>query len=95
MNVNISTGQSDPKLQPESEYPIWIWSARGPCRASIKAATSTLSTKTRNTMTQQIPISELEIGSDKELELAKLKKILRTENRKGITKNNSMLKGTN
>ena len=91
MNVNISTGQSDPKLQPESEYPAWIWSARGPCRAALKSETI---------MAQdQIPIiseskSEI-IGSEKELELAKLKRMLRTENRKRITEKNSMLLGTN
>lgn len=93
MNVNISTGQSDPKLRPESEYPAWIWSARGPCRAALKSASTTF-----RMAQEQIPIipeSESEIGPEKELELAKLKRMLRTENRKRITEKNSMLVGTN
>lgn len=34
-NVNIFVSQSDPILQPDSEYPEWIWAARGPCRALL------------------------------------------------------------
>ena len=84
-NVNISAAPgSDPILLPDSEYPEWIWNARGPCRAAL-----------RSTLNSDIDITAEENfkESSGERDVARLKKYLRMENRKSIRKNNSMLKG--
>ena len=80
-NVNVSPAQgSDPVLLPDSEYPEWIWKARGPCRAALRYFNSDSFNKESN-----------EIEGD----VTQLKKYLRMENRKSIRKNNSLLKGAN
>ena len=76
-NLNISMGQADPILLIDSEYPDWIWSARGPCRAAIKSSAASFATKPTLLAHEKI---------------AKLKKHLRSENRKSIRRNNSVLK---
>lgn len=36
-NINVFSNESDPVLLPDSQYPEWIWQARGPCRAAERA----------------------------------------------------------
>lgn len=79
-NVNVFVGQSDPVLLPDSEYPDWIWKARGPCRAVLRSLPD-------NDSLVSTDANEIE-------ELAKLKKYFRVENRKAIRRNNDLLKGT-
>lgn len=76
--INISVGKSDPILQPDSSYPQWIWSARGPCRAAAQKS---------NEIAKSTPIA-----AEEHEKLAELKKYLRSENRKSIRRNNSILK---
>jgi len=78
-NVTVSPAPaSDPPLLPDSAYPEWIWKARGPCRATLRS-------------------SDLDFNNEVDViegeGLAGLKKYLRTENRRAIRKNNSLLKG--
>lgn len=77
-NVNVSAGQADPVLLPDTSYPDWVFKARGPCRAAIRSQ----------------PIDQTETEADKsEIEkMAELKRFLRSENRKLIRKNNQVLK---
>lgn len=83
-NVNISIGQPDPILQSDADYPEWIWSARGPCRAAIRSSSID---KILTMPTEQSDSSPASYE-----ELSKLKKYLRSENRKAIRRNNSVLK---
>lgn len=78
-NVNVFVGRPDPTLQPDSEYPNWMWSARGPCRASLRT----------------LPFKEERTSAEEHEESSKLKKMLRAENRKAIRRNNSILKAAN
>lgn len=79
-NVNVSAGQPDPVLLPDSSYPDWVFKARGPCRAALRS--QPISNRNDNSQEEE---SEIE-------KLAQLKKYLRAENRKLIRKNNQILK---
>jgi hypothetical protein len=38
-NINVFANESDPVLLIDSQYPEWIWQARGPCRAVQRSKT--------------------------------------------------------
>lgn len=78
-NITVSpTAGSDPVLLPDSSYPEWMWKARGPCRAVLRSDFS---------------VAAVDSGIIGDGGMSELKKYLRTENRKSIRKNNSLLKG--
>lgn len=80
-NIKISPSPStDPILLSDSEYPEWIWSARGPCRAALRST--------------DIEDPAAANYDNDDGNVAKLKKYLRLENRKSIRKKNSLLKGS-
>ena len=77
-NINVSpVPGTDPILLTDSSYPEWIWKARGPCRAALKS----------------LELTNDDVDGEIELSLSELKKYLRSENRKSIRNNNSVLKG--
>lgn len=80
-NLNIFVGGTDPTVLPDSEYPEWIWSARGPCRAVLRNQPS-FTERTSETI------------ADENEKIAKIKKLIISENRNAIRRNNRMLKGS-
>ena len=78
-NVNVFVNKPDPNLMADSEYPDWIWSARGPCRAEAKNKLSNLP----------------DMNDSPDAEMTQLKRFLRSSNRQAIRKENALNKGTN
>jgi hypothetical protein len=81
-NVNVFVNKPDPNLMTDSEYPDWIWSARGPCRAEAKNKLSNLN---------ETP----DMNDSPDAEMTQLKRFLRSSNRQAIRKENALNKGTN
>ena len=76
-NINVFSNESDPVLLPDSQYPEWIWQARGPCRAALRS----------QELKEEIDAHDATVITEK------LSKLVRNQNRERIRQNNQSLKG--